>query len=436
MRKAFNSINQKGVLVFKNGSVWDDTKKKVVKSDLVLKNGKIEKIGDPGKIAADAKVIDVTGCYILPGFADIHVHFREPGFEEKETIETGCAAAASGGFTAVCCMPNTNPVIDNQEVTGFIKDRAKDHLVNIYPIGAISKGLKGEEMAEIGFMFKAGIVGVSDDGLPVLNSKLMRLALEYTKMFDVPVITHAEDKDLTSAGCMHEGFFSTKLGLKGMPGLGEDIMVGRDIMLAEFTGGKLHIAHVSTAASVDLVRKAKKKGINVTAEVTPHHFTLTDAECQTFDSNFKMNPPLRSKDDVDAIIKGLKDGTIDVIATDHAPHHPDSKEGEFDLAAFGVTGLETALGVYLTELVDRKGFDEVNGIIEKLVVNPRKIVNIPVPEIKKGASAEIAVIDPNEEWTVLKDNFYSKSANSCFLGRKLRGKVKAVVNNGKIWLNE
>ncbi|MFC1564267.1 dihydroorotase, partial [candidate division KSB1 bacterium] len=339
--KTFNSKIQKGILVLKNGRVWNSAKEKLQNVDVVIKDGRIDKIGKITGGIGKGQVIDLKKKYVLPGLIDIHVHLREPGFEEKETIETGCAAAAAGGFTALCCMPNTNPVIDNQETVRFIKEKSEKFLVDVYPIGAVTKGLNGEELAEIGYMHEAGIVGISDDGIPVMSSRIMRLALDYCKMFGIPVISHAEDKELTAVGCMNEGFSSTKLGLKGMPSSAEDIMVARDIMLAEFTGGRLHIAHISTAQSVDLVRKAKAKGIKVTAEAAPHHFSLTDKACETYDSNFKMNPPLRIKKDVAAVIKGLKDGTIDSIATDHAPHHIDNKEGEFDKAAFGVTGLET-----------------------------------------------------------------------------------------------
>ncbi|MCP4725498.1 MAG: dihydroorotase [bacterium] len=403
--------------------------------DVVLKDGKIDKIGKIKDKIAKGTVVDLKKSYVLPGLIDIHVHLREPGFEEKETIESGCAAAAVGGFTAVCSMPNTDPVTDNQETVRFIKEKAANQLVDVYPIGAVTKGSKGEELAEIGYMHGAGIVGISDDGIPILNSKIMRLSLEYCKKFGIPVISHAEEKELTATGCMNEGFQSTKLGLRGMPSVAEDIMVARDIMLAEFTGGKVHIAHVSTAASVELVRKAKAKGISVTAEAAPHHFTLTDKACETYDSYFKMNPPLRTKKDMSAIIKGLKDGTIDTIATDHAPHHTDVKEGEFDQAAFGVTGLETAIGVYFTELVDKHGFDDVKGLIDKFVVNPRKVINIDVPEIKEGMAAEISIIDPSQKWIVDKKEFCSRSENSCFLGKKLRGKPVGVVNKKRIWLN-
>lgn len=432
MAKPFNVNKLKDYFYLRNGQIWNSTKKIVEKSDILLKDGIIEKIGAVDNLPENTKVLDLNGSAVFPGLLDMHVHLREPGFEDKETIETGCAAAAAGGFTAVCSMPNTNPVTDNQETVRFILEKAENLLVNVYPIGAITKQSKGEELAEIGYMVQAGIVGISDDGMPVSNSQLMRYALEYSQKFKIPVIQHAQELSLTVNGSMNEGFYSTKLGLKGMPTIAEDIMVSRDIQLLEYTGGRLHVAHLSSADSVNLVRSAKAKGLKVTAEVTPHHLTLTDSLIETFDTNYKMNPPLRSESDIAALIAGLKDGTIDAIATDHAPHLFDDKDKEFDIAAFGVTGLETVVGLFFSVLVNKHRFTLEN-FVDFFVVNPRKILNIQIPEIKEGESAELSIINTEIDWEVNKDHFYSKAANSCYIGRKLRGKAIGTIANGKLW---
>lgn len=436
MQKPFNDKEIKGYYLLKNGKVWNLKKRRSDTADILIKDGIIEKIGKFDSPSKKWVIHDIEGCIVLPGLIDIHVHLREPGFEDRETIETGCAAAAAGGFTAVCCMPNTNPVIDNQETVRFIKEKANDLLVEVYPIGAVSKGSKSEELAEIGYMVKAGIIGITDDGLPLNNSGIVRRALEYSKMFDIPLIEHAQDTSLTQGSSMNEGVYSTRLGLKGMPTIAEDIIVSRDIQMLEYVGGKLHIQHISSAKSVELVRQAKDKGLSVTSEVTPHHFSLTDQAVTSYDPNFKMNPPLRSEEDVSAVIEGLLDGTIDAIATDHAPHIQDDKEGEFDRSAFGVTGLETVVGVYFTELVDKHGFDGIKSLVELCIVNPRKIMNLSVPEIKEQAIADLCILDPQKKWTVNKEEFYSKSANSCFLDRSLRGKVRGVIGKRRIWLEE
>ena len=436
MSEQFKDKAIKGYLLLKNGKVWNSKKQTAAKADILIKNGVIEKIG---KLEGDfnkGSVVDISGSTVIPGLIDMHVHFREPGNEEKETIESGCAAAAAGGFTAVCCMPNTNPVIDNQEVVRFVKEKAQDKLVDVFPIGAVSKGSKSEELAEIGYMVKAGIIGITDDGLPLNNSGLVRRALEYSKMFSIPVIEHAQDLSLTYGSSMNEGFYSTILGLTGMPTIAEDIIVSRDIQMLEYVGGQLHIQHISSAKSVELVKRAKDKGLNVSCEATPHHFSLTDKAVETYDPNFKMNPPLRNEEDLEAVVAGLKDGTIDAIATDHAPHIKDDKEGEFDKAAFGVTGLETAVGVYFTELVGKHNFDGFKSLIDLCVINPRKIMHLPVPEIKENAEAEMSIINPGLEWTVNVDEFYSLSVNSCFIGKKLMGKVTGAIGNRRIWLKK
>jgi len=418
--------------LLRGGKVWDIDKKSADDADVLLHDGTIERVGSIADIPEGTKILDLSGSMIFPGLIDIHVHLREPGFEDRETITSGCAAAAAGGFTAVCCMPNTNPVTDNQEIVRFIKEKSGNLLVEVYPIGAVTKGSKGEELAEIGYMIEAGIVGISDDGLPVKDSGIMRRALEYSRKFNIPVMEHAQDLSLTAGASMNEGFYSTKYGLKGWPSIAEDIMVNRDIMIAEYTGGCLHIQHVSSAQSVELIRRAKDKGISVTAEVTPHHISLSDEIIGTYDANYKMNPPLRSENDIDALIAGLKDNTIDAIATDHAPHVIDDKDKEFDKAAFGVTGLETAVGVYFSELAGKHGFG-LKEFVDLFIVNPRKIVHVDIPRIKKGTQAELSIIDPDTEWVYKKDETFSKSRNSCFDGRKLRGRAIGTVGKGKIW---
>ena len=339
-------------LLIREGTVVDPSRNLEEIADVLVRDGRIEKIGK-SLSDSDAEVIEASGLIVAPGFIDLHVHLREPGFEYKETIESGARAAAFGGFTAVCCMPNTNPVNDNSSVTSFIVERgAAAGLARVYPIGAITEGSRGEKLAEIGEMKTAGIVAISDDGHAVADSNLMRRAMEYASDFDIPVVDHCEDC-CAKGGVMHEGEYSAFLGLKGMPGAAEDLQVARDIALAELTGARVHIAHISTARSVALVREAKRRGLDVTCEVTPHHFILTDAEVSTrgYDTNTKMAPPLRSRSDVDAVLEGLSDGTIDAIATDHAPHHANEKMLEFDRAPFGIVGLETAVSLALDRLV-------------------------------------------------------------------------------------
>ncbi|HEX9831308.1 MAG TPA: dihydroorotase, partial [Thermodesulfobacteriota bacterium] len=343
-------------ILIKEGHILDPSEKLNKTGSILIEDSKVKGYpSDTKKLEKDpaTKIIDAQGMIVAPGFIDMHVHLREPGFEYKETIRTGCEAAAAGGFTSVVCMPNTNPINDNASVTEYILLKARtEGIVNVFPIGAITKGEKGETLAEIGEMWEAGCVGISDDGHSVMNSRVMRHAMEYVKAFGIPVISHAEDIDLSGHGVMNEGFTSTVLGLRGIPNASEEVMVARDITLAELTGAHLHIAHVSTAGAVRLIRDAKKRGVKVTAEATPHHFTLTDRAILNYDTNAKVNPPIRSQEDVDAIREGLKDGTIDVIATDHAPHSEDEKKVEFDLAPFGISGLETALPVSLKLVQD------------------------------------------------------------------------------------
>jgi dihydroorotase len=362
----------------------------------------------------------------------MHIHLREPGQEDKETIATGTRAAAAGGFTAIACMPNTKPVIDNKSVVEFIlRKSVREGVVKVYPIGSITKELKGKEIAEIGQMVGAGAVAISDDGYPVENAVLMRRAMEYTKRFNIPVISHCEDTNLSDQGSMHEGYYSTILGLPGIPAAAEEVMVARDIIIAEVCNAKLHIAHVSSKGSVELIRQAKKRGVKVTCEVTPHHFTLTDEAVCSFDTNTKVNPPLRSKDDVIAIKEGLADNTIDVIATDHAPHTQAKKEQEYVKAPFGIIGLETSLGLVLSELVT-KGVISLMDAITKMTKNPAKILSLDMNGLYPGAIADITVIDPDMEWIVDVNTFVSKSRNSPFHGWKLIGRAIMTIVDGKI----
>jgi dihydroorotase len=417
-------------LFIKNGHILDPANKVDEKLDLLVMDGKIAKLGKPGSFAADGvKVIDVSGKLVVPGLIDMHVHLREPGFEYKETILTGTAAAKEGGFTSVCCMPNTNPVNDNRSVTEFILGQAKDGSARVFPIGAITKGSKGEELAEMGELHAAGCPAVSDDGKPVVSAAIMRRAMEYSNIFDLLIISHCEDSSLSGKGVMHEGAVSTELGLRGIPRAAEDVMTGRDITLAELTGCRLHIAHVSTAGSVNMIRAAKVRGVKVTAETCPHYFTLTDEAVRGYNTQAKMNPPLRTADDVAAIKQGLTDGTIDVIATDHAPHGMDEKSGEFDYAPFGIVGLETALGLTF-KLVEEKVLSLAEAI-KKLSTNPASILKINKGTLSVGADADITIIDLDADWTVDSAQFKSKSKNTPFNGWKLRGRAVQTIVRGR-----
>jgi dihydroorotase len=418
-------------ILIKNGNVIDPANKVDEKLDLLVADGKIYKIGKPGSLPASGnQVIDAAGKFVVPGLIDMHVHLREPGFEYKETIATGTASAKAGGFTSVCCMPNTNPVNDNRSVTEFIVAQARSASTHVFPIGAITKGSKGEELAEIGELHAAGCVAISDDGKPVMNASMMRRAMEYSRIFDMLVISHCEDSTLSFKGVMNDGIVSTELGLRGIPRAAEDVMTARDISLAELTGGRLHIAHVSTAGSVRLIRDAKARGVKVTAETCPHYFSLTEEAVRGYNTMAKMNPPLRTGDDVAAVKQGLKDGTIDVIATDHAPHAMDEKSGEFDYAPFGVIGLETALG--LTLKLVQEGVFSLTEAIRKLSVNPALILKLDKGTLSVGADADITMIDLNEDWTVDASQFKSKSKNTPFDGWKLRGKAVWTIMGVKI----
>lgn len=416
-------------LQIKNIRIVDPSKNKDSVEDLLIENGKIvSKLSDK----AD-NIIDGNGKIAVPGLIDVHSHLREPGQEGKETIHTGTRAAAKGGITTVFCMPNTKPVIDNAPTVEFILLKAqKEGVVNVFPIGCATKGSNGEELSEIGVLKKAGIVAISDDGLPVSNSQIMRRTLEYTKMFKLPVISHSEDKELSRNGVMNEGKNSMILGLRGIPKQAEEVMVSRDIMLAELTGGYLHIAHVSTAGSVELVRQAKKKGIKVTAETCPHYFTLTDDIVKVYDANTKMNPPLREQKDVDAIKEGLADGTIDCIATDHAPHTSEEKSREFDVTPFGIIGFETMLSLVLNELVDTKVLS-LSDAVAKMTVNPASIFNLEGRgSLKEGSIADITIIDTGYSYEFTKESIISKSKNSPFIGRKFKGGAVMTIVGGEI----
>ena len=416
--------------LIKNGRVIDPANKIDTVLDILIENGKIIELGKSLRTPnSKLQTIDASGKIVVPGLIDMHVHLREPGYEYKETIKTGTEAALAGGFTSIACMPNTKPVNDNQSVTDFILDKArKDGVVNVYPVGAISKGLKGEELSEIGELKSAGVVAITDDGKPVMNSELMRRAMEYASMFDLPVLSHCEDLHLSEGGVMNEGFVSTELGLKGIPNASEDATVARDIALSELTGARLHIAHVSTRGAVNLIRDAKNRGVKVTCETAPHYFTLTEKMVNGYNTNAKMNPPLRSEDDLKAIREGLKDGTIDVIATDHAPHEISEKDVEFDKAPFGIVGLETALPLALKLVKD--GIISFADAIKKLTVNPARILNLSKGTLSTGADADITVIDPEKEWQIDVTKFKSKGKNSPFHGWKVKGMVNTVIING------
>lgn len=417
-------------LIIRNGRVIDPGRINGP-ADVRIENGKIAAVGPGLKAPAGATVIDATGKWVLPGFVDLHVHFREPGFEYKETIATGAAAAVAGGFTSVCCMPNTQPVNDNQSVTEFILEKAAAAgLANVFPIGAITKGSEGKELAEFGDLRAAGCVAVSDDGKPVMNGMVMRRALEYARTFDLPVVDHCECTHLSEGGCMNEGLVATEMGLHGIPSASEDVMVARNLALTELTGGRLHLAHLSTAGSVRMVREAKARGIRVTAEACPHHFLLTEEAVREFNTNAKMNPPLRSRKDVEAVKAGLKDGTIDVIATDHAPHAAFEKEREFDYAPFGIVGLETAWGLAL--VLAEEGVLTVEQVVAALTVQPARAFGLAKGTLAVGADADVTIVAPEAQWVVDPDRFKSKGRNTPFAGWKLKGQVVSTLVGGRV----
>lgn len=428
-----------GRILIKGGRVIDPGQDLDGTFDLLIEDGAVAKIDGKidlakgAKTAQDIEVIDAAGLVVSPGLLDIHIHLREPGQEYKETVRTGTMAAAAGGFTGVACMANTEPVNDSRSITEHILLEARRHgFARVHPIGAISKGLHGEELAEIGEMIRAGAVAISDDGKPVMNAELMRRALLYAQHFDVAVIQHAEDLNLTGKGVMHEGEWSTRLGLPGIPGSSEDVIVARDIILSEDTGGRYHVAHLSTARSLDMVRRARAQGVRVTCEVAPHHLILTDEEVAKsgFSTNTKMKPPLRSERDRAALVEGLVDGSVDCIASDHAPHHPDEKDVEFNLAPFGILGLETTLSLCLDRLV-HTGIITLNRLVELLSTGPARVLGIPGGTLKPGSPADVTLFHPDEEVTIKISAFRSKSRNSPFDGWKLRGHPVATILGGR-----
>ncbi len=426
-------------LVIINGRVIDPDLGFGKDAHLYIKDGKIAKIEIPSaktekelKSFDENQIIDASGKIVVPGLIDVHVHLREPGREDAETIASGCQAAAAGGFTSVCCMPNTTPRIDNQETVKFVQDRAKVADARVYVVGAITKNIEGKELSEIGDLVKMGCVAITDDGHYVQNPEIMRRALEYANMFNIPIMQHAEDKFLCGGGVMNESYESTRLGLKGAPAAAEEIAVQRDIALTRLVGGRLHVQHVSCKEAVDAIRDAKAEGIDITAEATPHHLILTDEEIgKEFNTNLRVNPPLRTQADKEAVIAGLVDGTIDCIASDHAPHSIESKDSEFDQAPPGMVGLETTVGLIKTFIID-KGYMSWADVIRKMTSNPAKILGLPGGTLAEGSDADITIIDPDKRWTVRADKFQSKSTNSPFIGMKLKGQVYKTILGGRV----
>lgn len=421
-------------LLIINGHLIDPAENENAGKNVLIENGRVAAWLKHNEAApVDAEVFDASGMIVAPGFIDLHVHLREPGQEHKETIATGAAAAVAGGWTSVCPMPNTSPINDNAAITRYMIEQAeRAGLANVFPVGAITKASDGAELAEMGEMKAAGAVAVSDDGRPVPNAGMMRRAMEYAKDFDLPVVDHCEDKSLSSGGVMHEGKISLLLGLKGMPALAEDLDAVRDIYLAKETGAHIHIAHISTKGAIEAVRRAKNEGINVTCEVTPHHWTLTDKAVEGYDTNTKMSPPLRSEEHLEAILEAIKDGTIDAIATDHAPHHADEKALEYDRAPMGITGLETAVGLAFNELV-HKGIIDLVRLVELCSTNPAKIFRLKERgTLKVGSIADVTIIDPTLDWTYRSSDSKSKSKNSPFDGWNFHGAAVATIVGGKI----
>ncbi|HEY6187175.1 MAG TPA: dihydroorotase [Pyrinomonadaceae bacterium] len=421
-------------LLIANGYLIDPSQGQNSGKNLFIEDGRVAGLLDRGEsVPEGASVLDATGLIVAPGFIDLHVHLREPGQEYKETIETGASAAAAGGWTSVCAMPNTDPINDSPAVTRFIIEQAeRASMSNVFPIGSITKGSNGTELSEMGEMKQAGIVAVSDDGRPVPSAGMMRRAMEYARGFDLTVVDHCEDKTLAAGGVMHEGRWSLRLGLRGIPAAAEEMDAVRDCALAELTGARVHLAHVSTRGAIDAVRRAKERGLSVTCEVTPHHWALTDEAVESYDTNTKMNPPLRSREHVAAILEGLKDGTIDAIATDHAPHHTDEKSLEYDHAPFGITGLETAVGLALDKLV-REGTINLERLVQLCSVNPARIFGLADRgTLRRGAWGDVTILDPEHDWTFDVRSSKSKSRNTPFDGWAMRGAAVATIVAGRL----
>jgi dihydroorotase len=421
-------------ILLRGGRVVDPSQKMDTALDVLLADGAVAELGASLEAPAEARVIDAAGLVIAPGLIDLHVHLREPGQEHKETIATGAAAAAAGGFTAVVAMPNTDPPIDDPAAVGFVlAEGIRSRGARVYPSGCITVRQEGEQLAEIGEMVDAGAVTITDDGRPVVSSAVMRMALEYALTFDLPVSVHAEDPALSRGGVMNEGLIATRLGLTGIPNAAEDVMVARDLLLAELTGGRLHIQHVSTRRSVEMIRAARARGVRVTAEATPHHFTLTEDAVEAYRTDAKMNPPLRATADREAVREGVRDGTLDVIATDHAPHHYDEKEQAFEDAPFGIVGLETALGLALTEL-HHSGLVSLSTVVERMSCAPARAFSLPGGTLKPGSPADLTLLDADMEWVVEPETFLSLSRNTPFEGRQLRGRaVRTIVAGRVVW---
>jgi len=417
-------------ILIKNARIIDPINNLDGEYDLLIKDNVIVNL-DKALEEDNCNIIDANKMVILPGLIDMHTHLREPGFEEKETIKTGCEAAAAGGFTTIACMANTEPIADNPATIEYIKSKARDAAVRVIPIGSITKNLEGKILAEIGFLARAGVTALSDDGKPVMNSEIMRRAMEYATGFNLTIIDHCEDLNLVADGVMNEGYNSTILGLKPIPAVAEEIMISRDLLLLELTGARLHIAHLSTKRGLELVSEAKERGLSVTAEVTPHHLILTDEAVKGYNPDTKVNPPLRTREDINALRKGLKEGLIDVIATDHAPHTFEDKLGEYDYAANGISGLETAVALIHEHLI-KTGLLSWQELVKLMVINPARILGIQADGIRKGARADLTIIDPTRKWVVNTNDFKSKGKNSPFNGWNLEGKVLLTIVNGKL----